>query len=174
MWNEQNLLPLPFSDLRQTLDKVSLQQQNGLIRLNGYLLHCVPMRCIYVNSVHHVTCEDDYSAGLVWPKDKIEHFIVSPRSLDGIRAVHQLHFFNRTGAFVTPYFFIHSFSTVLPSSVLPRPSEATVCFGSDLECVGNSAPYPACCFRQEAAVDDFGFRFCDTVMSLYNNSKATL
>lgn len=122
-WNEQNLLSLPFSDLRQTLDKVSLQQPNGLIRLNGYLLHCVPMRCIYVNSAHHVTCEDDYSAGLVWSKDKIEHFIVSPRSLDGIRAVHQLHFFNRTGALVTPYFFIHSFfhSFTIISSDLQKP-----------------------------------------------------
>lgn len=103
-----------FLTLGKHLTRFHFSSQMGCIGLNGYLLRCVPMRCIYVNFVHHVTCEGDYSAGLVWPKDKIKHFIASPRSPDGIRAVHQLLFFNRTVLCLQLPFissFIH-FSTV--------------------------------------------------------------
>lgn len=153
-----------------TLDEVSLQQPNEPTRLNGYLLHCVPTRCIYVNSVHQVTCEDDYSAGLVWSKDKIEHFIVSPRSLGGIRAVHQLHFFNRTGALVTPYFFIHSFfhSFTIISSDLQKP----LCALGQIWNVSVTVHLTLCAASDRKP--EWMTLVLGSVMSLYNKSKATL
>lgn len=41
-----------------------------------------------MNSVHHVTNGDDFSAGLVWPKDRFKHFIVSVLSLCDNTGVH--------------------------------------------------------------------------------------
>lgn len=101
-----------------------------------------------MNSVHHVTNGDDFSAGLVWPKDKFKHFIVSLLP-------------DNTGVLIQQLFTSHGhsfllsliFSTVLLSSFLPKTSAATVGFGSTLECVSNSAPYPVSSFRRAAGVD---------------------
>lgn len=88
-----------------------------------------------------------FSAGLFWPKVNFKHLTVVLLTLCSLTAIKDWLFTQQSfpHSFILPKFLSHQ-----PQQ---RPSAASVCFGSGLECVSNSAPYSESADRQGAVQD---------------------